>query len=262
MSNLASLEAGGSAAGGSGAGGLVAFPGGAFEMGSDDGAPPERPRHSRTVRPFALDRFPVTNGDFAAFVASTGYATGCERKGSGWGLADGTYREIAGLSWRSFATEERRHHPVVLVNWNDAACYARWAGKRLPTEAEWEYAARAEAGAAPFPWGGSDHQGGECAAGRAWGEMPGTAAVGSFPAAGGVFDLVGNVWQWCADAYSPTAYQHYVDTGGDPAASDGDLKVRRGGAWNVIQAFRLRCANRGAYASDGAAPNLGFRCAA
>jgi len=241
---------------------MVAFPGGPFEMGSMDGAQAERPQHTRHLSPFALDRFLVTNAAFAIFVDAVGYHTACERNGRGWGMADGEYKEIEGLSWRSFAGPERQEHPVVLVTWDDAVAYAAWAGKRLPTEAEWEYVARLEAAGGTFTCGDAITVVGQCGAGRSWDNGPGTSPVGTFKSDTGVFDLAGNVWQWCCDRYAPDAYSRHLG-GSENESSDleNDVRSRRGGAWNVLQAFRLRCSNRGAYVGHMSAPNIGFRCA-
>jgi formylglycine-generating enzyme len=247
-------------------GAMVTFPPGEFEMGSKDGAPAERPHRVCHVSQFQLDRFLVTNADFARFAKETGYRTTCERRGSGWGFRDGIFKEVENLSWRSFASAERSAHPVVLVSWDDAIVYANWIGKRLPTEAEWEYAAKAAAEGGPFPWGRNEPSQDNCGAGRTWQNGPGTSPVGLFPDQCGVFDLVGNVWQWCSDQIDQEVLQRRLENTAIPiregkSTIDQELRARRGGAWNVAQSFRLRCSNRGAYPREGAAPNLGFRCA-
>ena len=237
---------------------LVPFSGGSFLMGSENGADAEKPQHLRAVQPFQLDRYLTTNADFRSFAEATGYVTDAERRGVAWTSSDGRFQQVPGVSWRTYAQAERERHPVVLVSWTDASEYAAWAEKRLPTEAEWEFAALSIAGDGVYPWGNADPDE-LCGAGRVWDGAPGTSPVGRFAAQSGVYDLVGNVWQWCADAYSPTAYSDYADGSSKPA--EGSLRVRRGGAWNVLQSFRLRCSNRGAYPVQESAPNLGFRCA-
>jgi len=239
---------------------MVAFTGGWFDMGSDDGAPAERPVHRHFVRPFSLDRHLVTNAGYERFCAETGYATKAEADGFAWGHDDSGFRDIEGLSWRSYAGRERANHPVVLVTWDDATAYAQWAGKRLPSEAEWEFVARIAANGNKFPWANTDDPLARCAAGGDWRDGPGTSEVGRYGSAAGIFDLVGNVWQWCADNYAEGTYSAYTART-EAAIENPDLRVRRGGAWNVIQAFRLRCSNRGAYLAYKSAPNLGFRCA-
>ena len=241
---------------------LVTFTGGTFTMGSETGAPAEQPAHVRNVAPFALDRRLVTNDDFRAFVNEAGHITTCEERGFGWALVADEYQAAPGVSWRTFADRDSDgDHPVVLVSWRDATAYASWAGKRLPMEAEWEFAARAATGfTSAFPWSETLDPFQHCGAGRAWIERPGTSPVGRWMH-GEVSDLVGNVWQWCADPYSDDAYDAYGSGKLTSAISAADLRVRRGGAWNVRQAFRLRCSNRGAYPEGDAAPNIGFRCA-
>ena len=243
---------------------MASFAGGWFSMGSDDGAPAESPQHQRHVAPFEIDRSLVTNSDFGAFVDQTGYRTTAETVGAAWGFDGERFGDVPGLNWRSYATAARQTHPVVLVSWHDAAAFASWADKRLPTEAEWEFVARLAACGAVFPWddGGDPFE--HCGAGRTWGDGPGTSPVGRYGSRVGVDDLVGNVWQWCSDHYSGSAYADYTLNASEAPIGDRggeDLRVRRGGAWNVMQAFRLRCANRGAYLADRPAPNLGFRCA-
>jgi formylglycine-generating enzyme required for sulfatase activity len=240
---------------------MVRFAGGWFMMGSDDGAPAEQPRHRRCVAPFELDRDLVTNEAFARFADATGYRTTAERAGHAWGFDGERFGDIAGLSWRDYAAAARARHPVVLVSWHDAAAYAAWAGKRLPAEAEWEFAARVAADGEEFPWPATNDPFAHCGAGRSWSAGPGTSPVGLHTSRTGVADLVGNVWQWCADRYAATDYADHVANVPSATPAGADLRVRRGGAWNVLQAFRLRCANRGAYMEDRCAPNLGFRCA-
>jgi sulfatase modifying factor 1 len=228
------------------------IPGGEVLIGSMDGSEAERPVRRVIVTPFLLDTSLVTNAAFREFVDATGYVSEAERAGFAWGYADGEYQRVKGLSWRSYAND-RDSHPVVLVSWNDALTYATWLKKRLPTEIEWEAAAKAGAEEALYPWG-SDSPDGRCNWKQAAASIPPTTPVAHFaPNAYGLYDMVGNVWQWCADDFT-TSYATHLP------AQPG-LKCRRGGAWNVIQAFRLRCANRGAMNMSMTAPNVGFRCA-
>jgi formylglycine-generating enzyme required for sulfatase activity len=242
--------------------GMILISGGTFLMGCDQGGDFERPVHDVHVDPFWIDQTLVSNQQFCRFAAESGYQTEAERIGEAWGYRHGRFEAVPGLCWRSFATEERGDHPVVLVTWADAMAYARWAGKRLPTEAEWEKAARGGLVGADYPWGDSTPDGSQCNFARTPAEVPPTVAPGTFPPNGfGLIDMVGNVWQWCSDWFSETTYVTgpCANPTGPPV---GQNRVRRGGSWNVIQPFRLRCANRGAIPPATAVPNLGFRCAA
>jgi formylglycine-generating enzyme len=241
--------------------GMVLIPAGSFSMGSEDGGDFERPVHEVFLDAYWMDATPVTNGAFARFAADTQYETDAERAGAAWGYDGVHFRRIAGLSWRIFA-DRRETHPVVLVSWNDASAYATWRGKRLPTEAEWERAARGGVTGKLYPWGDDCPDGTQSTFSVAPSPIPPTSPVDRFPPnAFGLYDMVGNVWQWCSDIYDDTYYAHSPLT--NPLGpSAGNLRVRRGGSWNVIQPFRLRCANRGAFEQALSAPNLGFRCAA
>lgn len=236
-------------------------PAGSFFMGSEAGAEFERPVVAVSTDSFFLDRFLVTNAQFRRFVESTGYRTGAEKIGEAWGFDGQKYRLIPSLNWRSFDVEGRDQHPVVLVNWYDATAFARWIGKRLPTEAEWEKAARGGI-TKEYPWGDAPPDGTQSIFAATPAQIPPTRPVGCYaPTANGIFDMVGHVWQWCSDWFDQESYTmlSHLDNPSGPA--NGTHKVRRGGAWNVIQPFRLRCANRGAMAPEAAAPNVGFRCA-
>ncbi len=242
-------------------GGMVLIPEISFLMGTDGWGEFERPAHEVYVDNFWMDETLVTNAQFAQFAFDTDYETEAERNGGAWGYHDGVYAFQACLSWQSYALPERMDHPIVLVSWNDACAYAQWAGKRLPTEAEWEKAARGPSAGQLFPWGDQSPNGVQSNFARPPAHLPPTTPVRQFPANGyGLYDLVGNVWQWCADWYSSGYYADSPRTN-PPGPLIGTTRVRRGGAWNVIQAFRLRCANRGAMPPSACAPNVGFRCA-
>lgn len=235
-----------------------------FAVGRRDLFSPELPRHPVTVRPFSIDVAPVTNARFAAFLAAR----------PEWGLGrlparfhNGTYlRHWRGGSFPSHLAD----HPVVYVPWCAAVAFARWAGKRLPTEAEWEYAARGGLADADFPWGNApaDPQ-------RANYEASGlgaTAAVGSYPPNGfGLRDMAGNVWEYCMDAWRPNAYAP-ASAGDSPAGPIADpeelsahfdavttRRVIRGGSWGGSP-VNLRAAYRDSHPPDGAGPHVGFRC--
>lgn len=223
----------------------------------DKGQPAERPAHRVRVDGFWMDASDVTNAEFANFAAATGYITTAERKPD-WNeikkqLPPGTPKPddsvlvsgslvftppdhpvpfndmsgwwtwVPGASWKHPEGPEsnlkgRENHPVVQVSWDDAMAYAKWAGKRLPTEAEWEYAARGSLDGKRYSWGDTFAPGGKYMANTWTGDFPykntaadgytGTSPVKSFPPNGyGLYDMAGNVWQWCADLYRSDAYE-------------------------------------------------------
>lgn len=238
--------------------GMVMVPAGRFVMGSSSGADAEGPVHEVFVDQFLLDRSPVSNDDFAVFVSESGYRTTAEVQTPS-PETDGAHRPPV---WTEFAGAGRERHPVVCVSWVDAVEYAKWSGKRLPTEAEWERAARGGLAACKFPWGDDDPTDARCQWSRAAdGVVIATADSSTLePNAFGLHSMVGNVWEWCADWYDE-AYYAAKQVANPPGPSHGTYRVRRGGAWNVRETFRLRCANRGAMQPLASWPNLGFRCA-
>lgn len=254
---------------------MVDIPGGAFLMGSDHGEPAEQPVHRVVLSPFSIDRFETTNAEFAEFVSATGYVTGSERSGVGWDW-DGKWREIKGATWRHphgpvSSIQGLERHPVVQVSWNDAQAYCRWHGKRLPTETEWERAARGS-GDRTYPWGNEPPRDGtryrasygsdECCRPDAGDGYFFTARVGSFPLGRspfGVEDLAGNVWEWVEDWFDPEFYRQ------SPSANPvnntiGEFKVIRGGGWGN-NPFGLRSTLRHANPSGVGLSMVGFRCA-
>ena len=239
---------------------MVLIPAGEFSMGSMSGAEFERPVTTVDTGAFYLDQSPVTNAQFRRFVEASGHVTGAETAEEAWGFDGENYRMISGLNWRNYDCEGRVQHPVVLVNWFDASAFANWIGKRLPTEAEWEKAAQGGI-ANDYPWGNVLPDGTQSIFAAQPAKLPPTRPVGCYaPNAYGVFDMVGHVWQWCSDWFNEETYT--ISPHKNPCGpSSGSYKVRRGGAWNVIQAFRLRSANRGAMDPAASAPNIGFRCA-
>jgi sulfatase modifying factor 1 len=240
--------------------GMILVPTGSFMMGCENQGEFEHPVHEVHLDAFWMDAILVTNDQFAEFVQQKGYLTESERSGSAWGYREGRFSSIRGLSWRNYAITGREQHPVVLVSWNDAVAFAKWAGKRLPTEAEWEKAARGGLMGKLYPWGDQEPVGTQSVFARNPSEIPPTSEVKAFePNKYGLYDMVGNVWQWCNDWYSGDYYSSGVLVN-PQGAEKGSHRVRRGGSWNVIQSFRLRCANRGAMDASACAPNVGFRC--
>lgn len=278
---------------------MVCLPGGRFLMGTDDphGFPAdgEGPVRPVTLSPFAVDPFPVTNADFAAFVRATGYQTDAERFGWSfvfWGhipedrfdrLVEDTaapapwWCKVPGACWRQpegpgSHIEERSQHPVVHVSWNDANAYAAWAGRALPTEAQWEYAARGGLEQRLYPWGDELTPNGRHLCNIWQGEFPlrdtaedgyaGTCPVDAFPPNGfGIYSAIGNVWEWCADWFTPAVNAEAVLH--DPAGpATGKARVMKGGSFLCHASYcnRYRVAARTANTPDSSTSNIGFRC--
>jgi len=219
---------------------MVLIPAGPFLMGSDTGRGDEAPAHEVDLPAFEMDKFEVTNADFAKFVEATGYKTDAEKAG-------------VANTWRTYA-QGKDNHPVVKVSWNDAVAYCQWVGKRLPTEAEWEKAARGTDGRV-YPWG--DRYDPQKANGKDRG-IRGTTAVGSFAEGAspyGVMDMAGNVWEWTADWYKPYPGSTYES----PYFGE-KFRVLRGGGWFETAEF-LRTTVRNAGTPETANDDIGFRCA-
>lgn len=239
----------------------------------------EMPQHKVRLDAFYIDKYPVTNRQFMKFVEATGYKTDAEKDRIGlivrWaGNYEGEIitREDGSVNWRSpFGRRNEINnlldHPVVQVSWNDAVAYCQWAGKRLPTEAEWEKAARGTDGRL-FPWGHElPDAGGKYRAnyGKDRGKADGfeyTSPVGSFPLGAspyGVMDMAGNVWEWVADWYDETYYATSpAENPQGPASGKG--RVLRGGSWgnrpeSIRTAVRLRSE------PNSGISYIGFRCA-
>jgi formylglycine-generating enzyme required for sulfatase activity len=210
---------------------MALIPAGSFEMGSPDGDPDEQPVHEVAVKSFYMDVHEVTNGQYKVF-------------------ADATARPLPRF-WQPEL--DKANEPVVGVSLFDAQAYAAWAGKRLPTEAEWEYAARGGRAGCAYPWGNSLDNG--AANFKSFGILP----VMSFPANGfGLYDMAGNVWEWCSDWYSPDFYA--VSPAANPTGPvQGALKVLRGGAW-YCGPEAVRAANRFYALPDARSFTVGFRC--
>lgn len=268
----------------------------------DEGYPTdgELPLHTVQLRPFHLDECAVTNGQFARFVKDTGYVTDAEQIGVSavFHLAvdaspgdirhrlDSTpwWLTVAGADWRHpggprSSITDLRNHPVVHVSWNDATAYCDWAGTRLPTEAEWEYAARGGLAGARFPWGDELAPGGRWNLNVWQGRFPSensledgyltTAPVRSYrPNGYGLHQMVGNVWEWCSDVFDPTYYaaSPALDPRGPehPGGPDDDTwRVMRGGSYLCHSSYchRYRVAARSSNTQPSATGNIGFRCA-
>ncbi len=276
--------------------GMIKLDGGPFLMGSEDAdsvvADGEGPVRKVVVDPFYMDRSAVTNAQFAEFMAVSDYVTESER--FGWSFVFHLHlqnhgedmQHVPGLHWwrkvdgAKWSNPEgpgtdvagRENHPVVHVSWNDAAAYAQWAGKRLPTEAEWEFAARGGLEQKRFPWGDELTPGGVHLCNVWQGEFPnlntgedgfiGTAPVDAYPANGfGLLGITGNTWEWCADWFSPnwhTAASQVNPTG----PGEGRRKSMRGGSYLCHASYcnRYRCGARTSNDMDSSTTNMGFRC--
>jgi sulfatase modifying factor 1 len=289
---------------------LVELPGGSFRMGSTQFYPEEAPVHTATVAAFAIERHPVTNAQFADFVADTGYVTVAEQP-----MDPALYPGVApqdlvpgalvfrpsrgpvdlrdwrqwwdwqpGASWRHpFGADgevvdfdDRLDHPVVQVAYPDAVAYAQWAGRRLPTEAEWEYAARGGA-TTTYSWGDDVTPGGRLMANTWQGRFPylnngalgwiGTSPVGTFPPnAFGLVDMIGNVWEWTTTEFSA---HHRLDEKGCCTPTSTTLtpdptvnQTLKGGSHLCAPEYchRYRPAARSPQSQDSATTHIGFRC--
>ncbi|MGF7034669.1 formylglycine-generating enzyme required for sulfatase activity [Paenibacillus mucilaginosus] len=280
--------------------GMIRLPGGTFLMGTDDreGFPQDGEGPSRlvTLDSFYLDACAVTNEQFLAFVRDTGYKTEAELYG--WSFVfhlfvpdrlrssvDAVVQsapwwwKVDGASWHApegpgTGIGERMDHPVVHVSWNDAQAYARWAGKRLPTEAEWEYAARGGLEGRRYAWGDTLLPDGQHRCNIWQGTFPqvnealdgyaGTAPAQSFPPNGfGFYHMAGNVWEWCADWFSP-AYHRTTPSLNPAGPPQGQTKTLKGGSYLCHSSYcnRYRVAARTSNTPDSSTGHMGFRCAA
>jgi len=294
------------------------IPGGQFVMGSDHHYPEEAPAHWADVEGFWIDRAPVTNAQFLKFVKATGHRTLAERAAdpalypgaqpeqlapasivfvpprSELTQADpySWWRYIPGANWRhpegpGSSIKNREHHPVVHVAYEDAEAYANWLGKHLPSEREWERAARGGLDNNEYAWGNELHPGGRMFANTFQGTFPHhnslqdgyerTSPIGAFPANGyGLVDMIGNVWEWTSDWYSDTHAEPLGDSGCcgvtkaareasiDTNSQHGNVprKVVKGGSFLCAPSYcrRYRPAARMAQGIDTSTCHMGFRC--
>jgi formylglycine-generating enzyme len=277
--------------------GMVRLPGGTFRMGTADTdgftADGEGPVREVTLDPFWIDACAVTVERFARFVRETGHRTDAERFGWSYvfaGFLPATLRRgaprpetapwwcaVDGACWRApegpgSTADDRGDHPVTHVSWHDGVAFSRWADVRLPTEAEWEYAARGGLDQRRYPWGDELMPDGEHRCNIWQGHFPtkntaadghrGTAPAHAFPPNGfGLHNMAGNVWEWCADWW-------HTGHGAAPRANptgpaSGTGKVMRGGSYLCHHSYcnRYRVAARTANTPDSSTGNIGFRCA-
>lgn len=256
---------------------MALIKGGAFQMGTNDGLAVEGPIHQVALKSFWIDRHEVTVAQFAEFVKATGYKTVSESEG--WsGVFDtraGEWKKADGADWQHPEGPQSTaslNEPVTQVSWNDAAAYAKWAGKRLPTEAEFEYAERGGFAGKKYAWGDALSPEGKYMANCWQGIFParnlgldgfiGRAPVGAFPPnAYGLYDMTGNVWEWCADWFGEDYYKK-SPSANPPGPASGADHVIRGGSWLCSENYctGYRAAARNHTAPDTGLNNLGFRC--
>src|SRR5499426_865416 len=295
--------------------GMVWAPGGTFWMGCGAcGMPDAAPSHQVAVDGFWMDKTPITNVQFEKFVKATGYNTVAERKpdpkdfpgAQAENLVPGCavftpppqdvplnnpfvwWRYVPGAHWKNpegpgSSIKGREDHPVVHIAWDDAAAYAKWAGKRLPTEAEFEFAARGGLDRKLYSWGDELKPGGKWMANIYQGSFPskntvedgygGTSPVTAFPPNNfGLYDVAGNVWQWCSDWYRPDYFEKLAaqgvvknpkgpDSGFDPQEPGVPKRVQKSGSFLCSDQYceRYLVGSRGKGAADSGASNVGFR---
>jgi iron(II)-dependent oxidoreductase len=236
---------------------MVRIPAGSFTMGRDDGPADERPAHRLAMAAFEIDRGPVTNAAFARFLDAAGPTNA---RGEGLFDVDDPDARIHRRGTRWLADAGYEDHPVVEASWPGARDYCAWGGKRLPTEAEWEYAARGAAGH-PYPWGAGAPDATRARFAAGWNA---TAPVDAHPAGAspfGVLAMAGNVWQWVSSAYRP--YPYRADDGREDPRDVSLERVTRGGGHDS-RPEELTTTHRGKHVSRAPRAghhNIGFRCA-
>jgi eukaryotic-like serine/threonine-protein kinase len=255
---------------------MLFVPSGIFQMGSDNGADDEKPLRYVSLNPFWIDATEVTNTQFARFVAQTDYKTTAEERGTGWVFQETTWEEVAGAYWQQPQGPNSdlinlEQYPVLQVSWYDAEAYCVWAGGRLPTEAEWEYAARSPS-SLTYPWGNAWQTGRanfcDVNCPLTWASQTlddrykFTSPVGTYSPAGdswvGAADMAGNVWEWVSDWYLSDYYQNGA-TNNPMGPTNGQHKVLRGGSWfNATDS--LRSSGRISRNPINPYDSVGFRC--
>ena len=275
---------------------FVSVPAGSFTMGSEESAYPadgEGPIRQVSLGAFEISATAVTNAEFGDFVAASGWVTESEREGSSFvfggllpddfpptqGVAAAPWwRLVEGANWQhpegaQSSVADRMDHPVVHVTWEDAVAFCQWAGARLPTEAEWECAARGGIEGKRYPWGDEREPDGQHRMNVFQGDFPsrntaadgyaGTAPVDSYEPNGfGLFNTCGNVWEWCADFFDPAF--HLTGPRQDPCGPPrGTHRVMRGGSYLCHESYcwRYRVSARSANTAQSSAGNIGFRVA-
>jgi formylglycine-generating enzyme required for sulfatase activity len=249
---------------------VARIPAGEFLMGAPDSAEDERPVHRVYVSEFSIGRFPVTVGEYARFVQTTGHVPPAVRAlpSIASNGREAVFREFsAPYSWTGREPPAgRAKHPVVLVTYDDALAYCRWLSDtcdalfRLPTEAEWEKAARGGLEGERYCWGAEiDPSRANYLADPRLKRERGTKPAGTYPPNGyGLFDMAGNVWEWVSDWYAPDYYAAAEPR--DPRGpQSGQLRIVRGGAWVCDDVSMLRCAHRHTVPPDTYAHSIGFR---
>lgn len=260
--------------------GMVRLAGGEYLMGTPRPSPDDqRPVHRVQVEPFWIDATHVTNDQFAEFVADTAYRTTAEERG--WSLTFnrklGSWDEMPGVNWQHPTGKDsslagKENYPVVHVSWYDAVAYAAWAKKRLPTEAEYEFAARGGLNDAPYAWGRELTPKNQLLANYWQGKFPLTnlqqdgylevSPTKKFPTNRyGLYDMSGNVCSWCIDWYAADAYGRHLKA--NPTGPDsGTERVLRGGSWHSTaeKGAGLHVGDRDHAKPDETSSQIGFRC--
>jgi eukaryotic-like serine/threonine-protein kinase len=240
---------------------LVYVPAGEFTMGSDVN-PDEQPIHIVYLDAYWVDETEVTNKLFSSFVGATDYQTDAEKIGSSYVWHGSNWAQINGANWRhpigpNSDISGKEKHPVIHISWNDAVAYCKWVGRRLPSEAEWEKAARGTDGRA-YPWGNNIPNDNLLNFNNS---IDDTTEVGKYPDGKSVYsayDMAGNVWEWVNDWYGRTYYQNSPSS--NPLGPDSSqYRVLRGGAW-VVYDYLVRSAYRSMNYPTYSGNGFGFRC--